>query len=134
MGAFPVIARNFSFQYRGGNLDLKSVSEALGVRYIVEGSVRRADDRIRVTARLIDATSGEHVGASTYDREIAHVFDLQDEISAMIAAPPVHDFSRAEARRAQPDLSLDTVQGMYGVTRPEIDDQRNAVLRQAGLK
>lgn len=101
MRAFPVIARNSSFQYRGGNLDLKSVSEALGVRYIVEGSVRRADDRIRVTAQLIDATSGKHVWADTYDREIANMFDLQDEISAMIAAPLVHDFNRAEAKRAQ---------------------------------
>lgn len=99
--AFPVIARNSSFQYRGGNVDLKRVSEALGVRYIVEGSVRRAGDRIRVTAQLIDATSGEHVWADTYDREVVDVFALQDEISAMIAAPLVGDLNRAEAERAQ---------------------------------
>lgn len=99
--AFPVIARNSSFQYRGGNLDLKTVSKALGARYIVEGSVRRSSDRIRVTAQLIDASSGEHVWSDTYDRNVADVFVLQDEISAMIAAPLVEDLNRAEAERAQ---------------------------------
>ncbi len=99
--AFPVIARNSSFQYRGGNLDLKRVGEELGVRYIVEGSVRRAGDRIRVAAQLIDATSGEHIWADTYDREVADVFDMQDEISSMIAAPLVGDLNRAEAKRAR---------------------------------
>ena len=59
--AFPVIARNSSFHYRGGNLDLKKVGSELGARYLVEGSVRRAGDRIRVTAQLIDAPSEEHV-------------------------------------------------------------------------
>ena len=86
--AFPVIARNSSFQYRGGNLNLKRVSAELGTRYLVEGSVRRAGNRIRITAQLIDATSGEHVWAKTYDREVADVFALQDEISATIAASP----------------------------------------------
>jgi adenylate cyclase len=99
--AFPVIARNSSFRYRGGDLDLTRVSEALGARYIVEGSVRREGDRIRVTAQLIDAPSGEHVWADTYDREVMDVFALQDEISAMIAAPLVGDLNRAEAERAQ---------------------------------
>jgi adenylate cyclase len=99
--AFPVIARNSSFHYRGGDVDLQRVSEALGVRYIVEGSVRRDGDRIRVAAQLIDASSGEHVWADTYDREVADVFALQDEISAMIAAPLVGDLNRAEAERAR---------------------------------
>lgn len=99
--AFPVIARNSSFQFRGGNVDLKQAGEALGARYIVEGSVRRAGDRIRVTAQLIDATSGEHIWADTYDREVEDVFAMQDEISTMIAAPLVTDLNRAEARRAR---------------------------------
>ena len=98
--AFPVIARNSSFHYRGGNRDLKKVSAELGVRYIVEGSVRRAGDRIRVTAQLIDAPSGEHVWAETYDREVTDVFVLQDEISSMIAASLVGDLTRAEGERA----------------------------------
>jgi TolB-like protein/class 3 adenylate cyclase/Flp pilus assembly protein TadD len=98
--AFPVIARNSSFHYRGGNRDLKKVSAELGVRYIVEGSVRRAGDHIRVTAQLIDAPSGEHVWAETYDREVTDVFALQDEISASIAASLMGDLTRAEGERA----------------------------------
>jgi adenylate cyclase len=99
--AFPVIARNSSFQYRGGNVDLKRVSRELGVRYVVEGSVRRAGERIRVNAQLIDATSGKHVWAETYDRRIVDVFTLQDEISELIAASLVGDLTRAEGERAR---------------------------------
>ena len=99
--AFPVIARNSSFQYRGGNVDLTRVSAALGARYLVQGSVRRADNRIRVTARLTDASSGEQVWADTYDGEIADVFKLQDEISGRIAAALVGDLNRTEAERAR---------------------------------
>ena len=98
---FPVIARNSSFKYRGGNLDLKKVGAELGARYLVEGSVRRAGDRIRVTAQLIDSPSGEHVWAETYDREVKDVFALQDEISETIAASIAGDVSRAEAERAR---------------------------------
>jgi adenylate cyclase len=98
--AFPVIARNSSFQYRGGNVDVKRVSRELGVRYVVEGSVRRAGDRIRVTAQLIDAPSGEHLWAETYDREVTDMFVLQDEISSIIAASLVGDLTRAEGERA----------------------------------
>ena len=98
--AFPVIARNSSFQYRGGDVDLKRVSRELGVRYVVEGSVRHAGERIRVNAQLIDATSGQHVWAETYDRRIVDVFALQDEISALIAASLVGDLTRAEGERA----------------------------------
>jgi TolB-like protein/predicted Zn-dependent protease len=99
--AFPIIARNSSFQFRGGNLDLKEVSAALGARYIVEGSVRRSGSRIRVAAQLIDASSGEHVWADTFDGEVDDVFALQDEISSAIAAPLVGDLNRAEAERAR---------------------------------
>lgn len=99
--AFPVIARNSSFQYRGGNLDLKKVGAELGARYLVEGSVRRAGDQIRITAQLIDAPSGKHVWGQTYDREVKDVFALQDEISATIAASIAGDVTRAEGERAQ---------------------------------
>ena len=98
---FPVIARNSSFRHRGGNLDLEHVGAELGARYLVEGSVRRAGDRIRITAQLIDAPSGEHVWAETYDRPVADVFALQDEISATIAASVVGDLTRAEGERAR---------------------------------
>ncbi len=99
--AFPVIARNSSFKYRGGNLDLKSVSADLGARYLVEGSVRREGEQIRVTAQLIDASTGEHVWADKYDRNVTDVFAIQDEISATIAASLVSDLNRAEAERAR---------------------------------
>jgi TolB-like protein len=98
--AFPVIARSSSFNYRGKNVDLRRVGAELGVRYIVEGSVRRAGDRIRVAAQLIDGTSGEQVWAETYDRKVTDVFALQDEISAIIAASLVGDLTRAEGERA----------------------------------
>ena len=99
--AFPVISRNSSFRYRGADTDLKQMSEALGARYIVEGSVRRAGDRIRVTAQLTDATTGENVWADNYDAEVADVFALQDDVSSMIAASLVGDLNRAEAERAR---------------------------------
>ncbi len=99
--AFPVIARNSSFQYRGGNRDVKQVSAELGARYLVEGSVRRSGERIRVTAQLIDAPSSEHIWAETYDREVKDVFAMQDEISATIAASLVGDLNRAEGERAR---------------------------------
>jgi adenylate cyclase len=99
--AFPVIARNSSFRYRGGNLDLRRVGAELGARYLVEGSVRRLGDRIRVTAQLIDAASAEHVWAKSYDRSVADVFALQDEIGSTIAASLVGDLTRAEGERAR---------------------------------
>jgi len=99
--AFPVIARSSSFQYRGGDVDVKRASDALGAKYFVEGSVRSAAGRIRVSAQLIDAASGEHVWADSYDGQVADVFTLQDEISGMIAASLVSDLNRAEAQRAR---------------------------------
>jgi TolB-like protein/class 3 adenylate cyclase/Tfp pilus assembly protein PilF len=98
---FPVIARNSSFVYKGKAVDLKQVSADLGVRYVVEGSVRKAGNRVRIAAQLIDATSGQHVWAETYDRELTDVFAVQDEISAAIAASLVGDLQHAEQVRAQ---------------------------------
>lgn len=98
--AFPVIGRGSSFHYRG-DVNLEHVAAELGVRYVVQGSVRRAADRIRVTAQLVDAQSGENVWSQRYDREVADVFALQDEISGTIAASLVGDLTRAEAKRAR---------------------------------
>ena len=98
--AFPVIGRTSSFHYRG-DVDIKRVAKELNVRYVVQGSVQREADRIRVSAQLIDAQSGANVWSQTYDRNVADLFDLQDEISASIAAPLVGDLTRAEAKRAQ---------------------------------
>ena len=99
--AFPVIARNSSFQFRGRDVDLGKASAALGARYIVQGSVRRVGDRIRVTAQLIDSATRENVWADSYDGEVSDVFALQDEFSGLIAAALVGDLNRAEAERAK---------------------------------
>ena len=117
--SFPVIARNSSFVYKGKAVDLKKVSADLGVRYVVEGSVRKAGDRVRIAAQLIDATSGQHVWAETYDRELTDVFAVQDEISSAIAASLVGDLQRAEemraARRAPENLEA---WGLYQRAKP----------------
>jgi len=99
--SFPVIARNSSFVYKGKAVDVKKVSADLGVRYVVEGSVRKAGNQVRIAAQLIDASTGQHVWAKTYDRELTDVFAVQDEISGAIAASLVGDLQRAEHQRAQ---------------------------------
>jgi adenylate cyclase len=79
-----VIARNSTFTYKGKPVKVQRVSEELGVRYVLEGSVRKAGDRVRVTAQLIDATTGHHLWAERYDRELKDIFALQDEITMKI--------------------------------------------------
>jgi adenylate cyclase len=79
-----VIARNSCFAYKGKARDLRQVGQELGVRYVLEGSVRRSADRIRITAQLIDANSGSHLWADRYDRLLADVFDIQDELTKEI--------------------------------------------------
>jgi len=96
----PVIARNSSFVYKGRAVDVKTVSRELGVRYVVEGSVRKAGDRVRITAQLIEATTGEHVWAERYDRELGDIFALQDEITERIVGSIGLTFHRAEQQRA----------------------------------
>src|SRR5262245_20902965 len=95
-----VIARNSSFTFRGKAVDVRLVSRELGVRYVLEGSVRRAGNRIRVTGQLIDATTGAHVWASRYDRDLADIFAVQDEITAAIAAAIRPAIIDVEQRRA----------------------------------
>ncbi len=79
-----VIARNSAFVYKGRPVDVTEVGRKLGVRYVVEGSVRRSGDRLRITAQLVDAISGMHIWANRYDREMADVFVLQDEVTRTI--------------------------------------------------
>jgi adenylate cyclase len=80
-----VIARNSSFTYRGRAVDIKQVARELGVRYVLEGSVRRAMSRVRISAQLIDAETGNHIWAERYDRDTEHVFAVQDEIAEAVA-------------------------------------------------
>ena len=79
-----VIARNSTFTYKGKPVKVKQVSEELGVRYVLEGSVQRSGDRIRITAQLIDALTGHHLWAERYDRDLKDIFALQDEITMKI--------------------------------------------------
>lgn len=96
---FFVIARNSSFTYKGRAVDVTQVARELGVRYVLEGSVRKAASRVRVTAQLIDGANGNHIWAERYDRQLEDIFDLQDEISQRIAATLVPELSRAELKR-----------------------------------
>jgi TolB-like protein/Flp pilus assembly protein TadD len=93
---FPVIARNSSFTYKGKPVDVKQVSRELGAHYVVEGSVRKSGDQVRIAAQLIDATTGHHVWAETYDRELRGVFAVQDDITEAIVASMAPAAFRAE--------------------------------------
>lgn len=103
-----VIARNSSFQFRGKAVDIKDVALKLDVQFVVEGSVRKAGGRIRVTVQLIDAQSASHVWAERYDRELTDVFAIQDEISRSIAVrvAGVSQTVLAQRIRARPTSSL----------------------------
>ena len=79
---FFVIARNSSFTYKGRTVDVKQVGRELGVRYVLEGSVRKAGDRVRITAQLVETETGAHVWADRFDGVVENIFDLQDEIAA----------------------------------------------------
>ncbi len=94
-----VIARNSSFQYKGRSPDIRQVGRELGVRYVLEGSIRRAGDRVRISAQLIDAVTGAHRWAERYDRELKDVFAVQDEVSRTIVAILVAHVNKAEAER-----------------------------------
>jgi TolB-like protein/class 3 adenylate cyclase/Tfp pilus assembly protein PilF len=104
--SFLVIARNSSFIYKGKSVHIKQVADELGVGYVVEGSVRRAGDRVRITAQLNDTTTGSHLWAERYDRQLADVFAVQDEITeAVVAAiePQLYAAENFRASRKPPD-------------------------------
>ena len=82
---FPVIARNSTFAYKGQSPDIREVARELDAAYVVEGSVRKAGNRVRITAQLIDASNGQHIWAERYDRELTDVFEVQDEITMSLA-------------------------------------------------
>jgi len=106
---FFVIARNSSFIYKGRAVHLKQVAQELGVGYVVEGSVRRDGDHVRITAQLNDVATGSHIWAERYDRELASVFAVQDEITQAIVAaiePQLYAAENFRATRKPPD-SLD---------------------------
>jgi adenylate cyclase len=94
-----VIARNSSFQYKGKSHDIRQVGRELGVRYVLEGSIRRGGDRVRITAQLIDATTGGHRWAERYDRKLEDVFAVQDEVARDIVTALTAHVNNAEVER-----------------------------------
>jgi len=104
-----VIARNSTFAYKGQSVDIKVIGQELGARYVVEGSVRKSGNRIRINAQLIDSSDGSHVWAERFDRELTDIFDLQDEITQTLVStiePELSVIERDKARR-KPTESLD---------------------------
>ena len=103
LSRFPelfVIARNSSFQYKGKAVDIRQIGRELGVRYILEGSFRRTENRVRITAQLIDAATGVHRWAERYDRECTDVFAVQDDVACSVATILAAHVRYAEAERA----------------------------------
>jgi adenylate cyclase len=105
--SFPVIARNSSFVYKGTTKDVRQVAHELGAQYVLEGSVRKGGNRLRITAQLIDATTGHHVWAEKFDRTLEDVFALQDEITRRIAATMVPELEKSEQKRSGAKRTID---------------------------
>jgi tetratricopeptide (TPR) repeat protein len=96
-----VIARNSSFTYKGRAVDVKQVSRELGVRYLLEGSVRKAENRVRITGQLLDATTAAHLWADRFDGALDGIFDLQDSITASVVGAIIPMLEQAEIERAK---------------------------------
>jgi adenylate cyclase len=123
-----VIARNSSFMHKGCELDVKQVGRDLGVRYVLEGSLRKANNRVRVSAQLVEAETGKHIWAERYDRDLADIFEVQDDISAAVAiaiAPAVAAVEQQRAMRKPPE-SLDAwtayQRGLWHFDKVSADD------------
>ena len=99
-GSF-VIGRNTAFTYKGKAIDVKQIGRELNVRYVLEGSIQRGGNRMRVNVQLIDAETGSHLWAERFDKPVADLFDMQDEIVSRLANRLGHELARAEARRAE---------------------------------
>jgi TolB-like protein len=123
---FFVIARNSTFVYKGRAVHIRQIAEELGVRYVVEGSVRRSGDRVRITAQLNDVATGSHIWAERYDRSLTDLFAVQDEITdAIVAAiePQIYAAENFRAKRKPPnsmdawDLVMRALSHYWRVTR-----------------
>ena len=103
-----VIARNSSFTYKGRAVDVKQVGRELGVRYVLEGGVRKAANRVRITAQLIDASTGAHLWADRFEGALEDIFDLQDQVTASVVGAIAPKLEQAErSRKHKPTQSLD---------------------------
>lgn len=134
-----VIARNSSFTYKHRAVDVRQVSRELGVRYVLEGSLRRTASRVRITAQLIDATSGAHVSADRFDGVPDDIFELQDQVASSVVGAITRELERAEIERARhkPTESLDAydyyLRGMANLHRGsrEAIDEALPLFREA---
>src|SRR6202011_2370736 len=107
-GAF-VIARNTAFTFKGRPVDVKKLGRELNVRYVLEGSVQRAGNRLRVNVQLVDAETGNHLWAERFDKPVADLFDMQDEIVSRLANALDAQLIKAEAQRAGRALHPDAI-------------------------
>ena len=138
-GLFFVISRNSSFTYKGASVDVKDVARDLGVQYVLEGSVRKSGDRVRITAQLVDAIADKHIWAESYDRELGDVFQVEDEIPQSIVTSVAPEYFSAELDRAQrkEERNLDAwdafMRGYWHLLRFTEDDNAAAqrLLRKA---
>ncbi|MFL5270040.1 MAG: adenylate/guanylate cyclase domain-containing protein [Stellaceae bacterium] len=128
---FFVIARNSSFTYKGRAVDVKKVGRELGVRYVLEGSVRKAGGRVRITGQLIQSETAQHIWADRFDGEVADVFDLQDQITTSVVAAIEPSLRQAEIDRARRkpterldayDCYLRALPHFYALTREGVDE------------
>jgi TolB-like protein/class 3 adenylate cyclase len=134
-----VIARNSSFIYKGRAVDLKQVGRELGVRYVLEGSVRKAGNRVRITGQLIDTATGAHLWADRFDGPLEDVFDLQDQVTTNVVGAIAPTLERAEIERAKrkPTESLDAydyfLRGMASVHQwtSDANDEALRMFRKA---
>jgi tetratricopeptide (TPR) repeat protein len=126
-----VIARSSSFTYKGQAIDVKQVAHDLGVRYVLEGSVRKAGGRVRITAQLIDALTGTHLWADRFDGSLEDVFELQDKVAASVAGVIEPALQAAEIRRSSErptsdltahDLYLRALATLFPITKERISE------------
>jgi adenylate cyclase len=134
-----VIARQSSFSYKGRAVDVKQIGRGLGVRYVVEGSIRKSGNRVRVTAQLVEAATGAHVWADRFERDLSDIFALQDEITEQIVAAVEPNVQASEIKRARAkptesltayDLYLRALPAYYGQTK-ETYERAQVLLRGA---
>ena len=131
--SFFVIARNSAFAFKGQSIDVREISRKLGVRYVVEGSVRRAGNRVRITAQLIDAIADKHLWAERYDRELEDIFAVQDEVTEAIVTtiePRLVSSERERAQRKRPENlnAWEAYQrGLWHIFQYKPEDSRQAL-------
>jgi adenylate cyclase len=127
-----VIARNSSFAYKGRTFDIKQIGRELGVRFVLEGSVRKAGNRVRITGQLIEATTGTHLWAERYDRDLIDIFAVQDEVTQSVTAAIEPAMAQAERQRVsrKPPDSLDAWEayhrGLWHFLNQELEENQKA--------